>query len=71
MAFGGTGQGSLPDDFLREPAPVRDEVLYRISYQGYLAREQRQIERLAAIEKIRIPTHLNFMDIRGLRREAP
>jgi len=61
---------SLPDDFLKESAPVRDEVLYRISYQGYLAREQRQIDRLAAIEKIRIPPNLNFMDIRGLRRES-
>lgn len=43
----------VPEDFARESAPIRDEVLYRVSYQGYLLREQRQIDKLSHIEKIR------------------
>ncbi|MDR0352233.1 MAG: FAD-dependent oxidoreductase [Opitutaceae bacterium] len=60
----------LPADFLAQPAPVRDEVLYRISYAGYLAREKRQIARLSEIEKIKLPPSIDYLQIRGLRRES-
>ncbi len=66
-----TGQGSpLPDDFVRETPQVRDEVLYKVTYQGYLERELRQVERLKDAEKIRIPSTLDFMSIPGLRKES-
>lgn len=65
------GQGSpLPEDFLRETPQVRNEVLYRVTYQGYLERELRQVERLKDVEKIRIPVALDFMSIPGLRKES-
>jgi len=59
----GAGAASLvlPEAFLCEPSTVRDEVLYRIRYSGYLQREQRQIEKMADIEKIRIPADLDFL----------
>ena len=60
----------LPPEFLAQPAPVRDEVLYRISYRGYLEREQRQIEKLKDVEKIRIPPGFDYIAIPGLRRES-
>ncbi len=60
----------LPDDFLKESPQVRDEVLYRLFYQGYLEREMRQIERLQDIEKIRIPLGFDYMKTSGLRRES-
>jgi len=60
----------LPEDFIREPAAVRDEVLYRVRYQGYLEREQRQIEKMSHIEKIRIPESLDYLQIKGLRKES-
>jgi tRNA uridine 5-carboxymethylaminomethyl modification enzyme len=66
-----SGQDSaLPDAFLEEPTEVRKEVMYRIIYQGYLQREQRDVERLRHIEKIRIPVELDYMAIPGLRRES-
>ena len=66
-----TGQGSpLPDDFYRETPQVRQEVLYRITYQGYLERELRQVDRLKDAEKIRIPESLDYLSIPGLRRES-
>jgi tRNA uridine 5-carboxymethylaminomethyl modification enzyme len=60
----------LPGDFLKESPQVRDEVLYRLFYQGYLEREMRQIERLQDIEKIRIPLGFDYMKTSGLRRES-
>jgi tRNA uridine 5-carboxymethylaminomethyl modification enzyme len=60
----------LPQDFTEQPRAVRDEVIYRVSYQGYLAREERQIEKLSRIEGIRIPKSLNFLSISGLRKES-
>ena len=65
------GQGSpLPDDFRKETAQIRHEVLYRVAYQGYLERERREVERLRHVEKIRIPLGLDYAAIPGLRRES-
>jgi len=61
---------ALPDELLKESPAIRDEVLYRVSYQGYLAREQRHIDKLSSIEKILLPASLDYLSIRGLRRES-
>ena len=61
---------ALPPDFMLEASTIRDEVLYRIKYQGYLKREERQIAKLGHIEAIRIPAHIDFLTVRGLRRES-
>jgi tRNA uridine 5-carboxymethylaminomethyl modification enzyme len=60
----------LPPDFATEPKEVRDEVLYRVTYRGYLERERRQIEKLKDVEKIKIPSSLDYLAIPGLRRES-
>lgn len=66
-----SGQGSpLPEKFDTESPQIRQEVLYRIVYQGYLARELRLVERLKDVEKIRIPPTLDYLAIPGLRRES-
>jgi tRNA uridine 5-carboxymethylaminomethyl modification enzyme len=66
----GEQQDQLPNDFLRESRDVRQEVLYRIAYKGYLAREQREVDRLRHVEKIRIPLEMDYSAIPGLRRES-
>jgi tRNA uridine 5-carboxymethylaminomethyl modification enzyme len=66
-----TGEGSpLPEDFIRETPQVRHEVMYRVAYQGYLERELRQVERLRHVERIRIPSGIDYLAIPGLRRES-
>jgi tRNA uridine 5-carboxymethylaminomethyl modification enzyme len=60
----------LPPDLIGQPKEVRDEVLYRVTYRGYLSREIRQIEKLQEIERIRIPPAFNFLGTVGLRRES-
>jgi tRNA uridine 5-carboxymethylaminomethyl modification enzyme len=67
----GTGPApTLPAEFEKLAPALRDEVWYRVSYQGYLQREQRQIAKLAEVEKIRIPQDFDFVAVRGLRKES-
>ena len=61
---------NLPPEFRSETKEVRDEVIYRVTYRGYLLREERQIEKLKEIEKIRIPESIDYLSIAGLRREG-
>jgi tRNA uridine 5-carboxymethylaminomethyl modification enzyme len=66
-----SGQGSpLPDDFKKETSQIQHEVSYRVAYKGYLDREQRDVERLRHVEKIRIPLEFDYLSIPGLRRES-
>lgn len=60
----------LPKEFLLEEQGTRDNVLYQVAYRGYLEREQRQLERLAQVERIRLPEGVNYMTISGLRKES-
>ena len=60
----------LPANFLSQSKEVREETLYRLRYRGYLERELRQIEKLKDVEKIKIPSSLDYLAIPGLRRES-
>ncbi len=60
----------FPAAFEGLPAAVREEVLYRVTYRGYLEREMKQIERLSQVGSLRIPESINYMDIKGLRKEG-
>lgn len=60
----------LPAEFLAQPKEVREETLYRVRYRGYLDREVRHIEKLKAVEKIRLPDSIDYLKIPGLRKES-
>lgn len=60
----------LPEEFRRQSQAVRDEVIYRVRYRGYLERELRIIERLQGLERVKIPAGFDFAAVRGLRRES-
>lgn len=60
----------LPDEFLALSPEIRAEVLYRVTYRGYLDREQRQVEKQKHVEKILLPASLDYLSIPGLRRES-
>jgi tRNA uridine 5-carboxymethylaminomethyl modification enzyme len=61
---------ALPAELLTEAREVRDEVIYRVVYQGYMDRELRQIQRLSHAEQMRIPKDCNYLEIKGLRKEC-
>ncbi len=60
----------LPADFRSLPATVRDEVIYRVRYRGYLERELRQIEKQRHLENVRVPADLDYATVAGLRAES-
>jgi tRNA uridine 5-carboxymethylaminomethyl modification enzyme len=65
------GEGApLPEGLLAEHKEIREQVIYQVGYKGYIDREQRQIEKMTHVEKIRIPPDLDYMAVRGLRRES-
>lgn len=66
----GADGDTLPEDFRAVHISIRDEVMYLVKYQGYLEREQRQIARMGNIEIINIPKSLDYLSIKGLRKES-
>jgi tRNA uridine 5-carboxymethylaminomethyl modification enzyme len=63
-------QGASHPELAAEPATIREEVIYRVAYGGYLEREQRHVQKLAEIENVHIPHSLNFLEMKGLRKES-
>ncbi len=53
----------LPDD-------VREEVGIIIKYEGYIKRQEEQVERFKRNEEKKIPPDINYDDVYGLRIEA-
>lgn len=60
----------LPDAFSKESREVREEVMYRVRYQGYLEREMRHVDKLRHLEKIVLAHNTDYLSIRGLRKEG-
>ncbi|HLS27536.1 MAG TPA: FAD-dependent oxidoreductase, partial [Opitutales bacterium] len=60
----------FPPEFQSESEEVRAEVLYRVGYQGYLARELAQVEKMTNLENLKIPESFDFLSLPGLKRES-
>ncbi len=54
---------SLPDEII-------DQVEIEIKYEGYIERQQKQVEHFRKMEKKRIPADLDYDDVESLRLEA-
>ena len=52
------------------PAPVAEAVEIGIKYDGYIKRQERQVEELRKMEGRALPADLDYSDIQGLRLEA-
>jgi len=66
----GLGEGELPGEILSLDSATREELVYRVKYQGYLERELKQIEKLKDADKVRIPEGFDFAKVAGLRNES-
>jgi len=49
---------------------IADRLETRIKYEGYIARQDRQIERFAKMESKLIPAAVDYGQVVGLRNEA-
>jgi len=60
----------FPPEFIALGESVKDEIIYRLRYQGYLQREQRIIDKMASIDRVKLPQNVDYKKIRGLRKES-
>ena len=52
------------------PAGVIEQVNINIKYDGYIKRQQRQVEQFKTLENKKIPEEINYHEIQSLRIEA-
>ena len=57
------GRGKLPSD-------VIEQINITIKYQGYIDRQNQQVQQFKKLEKRRIPEDIDYNDISNLRIEA-
>lgn len=58
------------DGTLKEQGPqVIAQVEYEIKYEGFISRQNKDVEKFKHIEHIRIPAGMNFDDVHGLSKE--
>lgn len=68
VAFGDLASYGAAVDGLDDELATAVEL--RVKYDGYIERQNRQIERFRRMENERIPNHWDYSRLRGLRREA-
>ena len=49
---------------------VREQVEITVKYEGYIRRQQRQVEEFEQLEKHALPEDMDYSGIQGLRLEA-
>ncbi len=49
---------------------IAEQVKIEVKYEGYIAKQYQQVERMRRLEKKQIPTNLDYAQISGLRTEA-
>ncbi|WP_297871573.1 tRNA uridine-5-carboxymethylaminomethyl(34) synthesis enzyme MnmG [uncultured Oscillibacter sp.] len=52
------------------PPDVREQVEISVKYEGYIRRQEKQVEELKKMERHRLPAGLDYSGIQGLRLEA-
>ncbi|MBO4902421.1 MAG: tRNA uridine-5-carboxymethylaminomethyl(34) synthesis enzyme MnmG [Lachnospiraceae bacterium] len=59
-------------DVAREtlPADVIEQVDINIKYEGYIKRQEKQVLAFQKLEKKKIPSDIDYLEIKGLRKEA-
>ncbi len=52
------------------PKSVREKVEVEIKYEGYISRQQAQVNEMLRLENRKIPENIDYSDVYGLRLEA-
>ena len=66
------GRGSWDSDEIgvEQKEQIELQLEVQAKYQGYIDRQQREIERHAKQESLRLPTDLDYSSVTGLSNEA-
>jgi len=65
-----TGIGALAGIEFPEAVPVRREVELRIKYEGYIRRQQEQVDRFRRLESVALPEEIDYRGMGGLSNEV-
>jgi tRNA uridine 5-carboxymethylaminomethyl modification enzyme len=60
----------FPKEFLNESTQVKNEVMYRIKYAGYLEREMRHMQKISELEHVKIPNGFDYENVKNLSNES-
>ncbi|NGX39999.1 MAG: tRNA uridine 5-carboxymethylaminomethyl modification enzyme MnmG [Chlamydiae bacterium] len=60
----------FPERTLQQPMEIARQIELEIKYHGYIERQEKEVEKLKTIERIRIPYPFDFKAVSGLRNEA-
>ena len=60
----------FPSAFNALSEEIKEEVVYKVKYEGYLKRELTNIRKLRESEKIRIPENFSYENLPGLKIES-
>ena len=60
----------FPDGFKSVNLEVKNEVFYKVKYEGYLKRELQNISKMKNLDNVFIPDGLSFVKVPGLRIES-
>lgn len=60
----------FPDEVSSFGEEVDIQIEMAIKFEGYITRQQQEVERLKSIELIHLPQEINYMEIKGLRTET-
>ena len=52
------------------PEAVKEQVNIQVKYEGYIERQEKQVERFKKLERKSIPSGINYNDVSSLRLEA-
>ncbi|PIS00767.1 MAG: tRNA uridine-5-carboxymethylaminomethyl(34) synthesis enzyme MnmG [Chlamydiae bacterium CG10_big_fil_rev_8_21_14_0_10_35_9] len=63
-------QDLFPDDMAELPSEVQSQIEMDLKYDGYVKRQQKEIEKLSNLENIFIFKDFDFSKVTGLRNEA-
>ncbi|MDR2737582.1 MAG: tRNA uridine-5-carboxymethylaminomethyl(34) synthesis enzyme MnmG [Puniceicoccales bacterium] len=64
------GTIQFPSAFSGETTAIREEVIYRVRYSGYMDRERRMIEKSSQLERAKIPPTLDYSTVKNLSNES-
>ena len=60
----------IDKDRVELPDEVKEQVNINIKYEGYITRQQKQVENFKKTESKKIPEDINYNDVPSLRIEA-
>ena len=61
-------------EYIKFPDPLTDEEMRHaeaeVKYEGYLRRQEKEVERIKRMDKVKVPANTDFNKVPGLGREA-